>query len=64
MSLSGPLFVFSGLYLTLIVALVVSLLDASSWKGLLVQTARRWGKFLLGLVILGFVVQILTVFTN
>lgn len=58
----GIVFLASGLYLTLLVALVISLLEQGIAKGFLAHTARRWGKFLLGLVVLGVVVEILTLF--
>ncbi len=56
----GFVFVSTALYLTFLVALVVSLLDQSAWDTLLGRTLRRWGKFLLGLAGLAMVVQILT----
>jgi hypothetical protein len=59
----GFFFALSALYLTLVVALVISLLDTGIRSGFLVRTLKRWGKFLLGLVVLGVIVQILTWFT-
>jgi hypothetical protein len=59
----GFYFALSALYLTLVVALVISLLDTGIRSGFLVRTLKRWGKFLLGLVVLGVIVQILTWFT-
>ncbi len=56
----GIVFLFSGIYLTFIVSLVISLLEWSTEKGLARNTLRRWCKFLLGLVILGILVQIFT----
>jgi len=56
----GPVFLAVGLYLTLLVALVVSLLEERGGKRIWAQTLRRWGKFLLGLAILAIIVQILT----
>ncbi|MDK2972820.1 MAG: hypothetical protein PWP23_2575 [Candidatus Sumerlaeota bacterium] len=56
----GIVFLGSAFYLTLAVALVISLLDVGLTNALTVQTLRRWGKFLLGLAILAMVVQILT----
>jgi hypothetical protein len=56
----GFYFLLSALYLTLTVALVISLLDTGIKAGFLVRTLKRWAKFLLGLVILGLVVQIFT----
>ena len=57
----GMLYVGSALWLTLLVAFVVSLLEDGFCASLAKNTARRWGKFLLGLVILAIVVQVLTV---
>jgi hypothetical protein len=59
----GFYFALSALYLTLVVALVISLLDTGLRSGFLTRTLKRWGKFLLGLVVLGVIVQILTWFT-
>ena len=56
----GFVFVFTALYLTFLVALVVSLLDTQLGKSLPARTLRRWGKFLLGLVILAILVQGIT----
>lgn len=56
----GIVFLGSAFYLTLAVALVISLLDTGLTNALTVQTLRRWGKFLLGLAILAITVQILT----
>ncbi|MBX3729369.1 MAG: hypothetical protein KF858_09310 [Candidatus Sumerlaeia bacterium] len=56
----GIVFLGSAIYLTFLVALVISLLDSGFQNALFVQTLRRWGKFLLGLAILAVVVQVLT----
>jgi len=56
----GIPFLAAGLYLTLLVALVVSLLEEGDCKRFWAQTLRRWGKFLLGLAILAIIVEILT----
>jgi len=56
----GLLYIGSGLWLTLLVAFVVSLLELGFCAELWRRTARRWGKFLLGLVILAVVVQALS----
>jgi hypothetical protein len=60
----GWVFLGCGLYLTFLVALVISLLDQGFSKSVWAHTGRRWGKFLLGLVILGIGVQILTWFAQ
>ena len=60
----GWIFIVTGIYLTFLVALVISLLDQGLTRELGVHTGRRWGKFLLGLVVLGIIVQILTVFSG
>jgi len=56
----GWIFLAAALYMTFLVALVVSLLNEGLERSIIRQTLRRWGKFLLGLVILGIIVQILT----
>lgn len=56
----GLLMLGNALYLTFLVSLVVSLLDTECNKRLFKETLRRWCKFLLGLIVLGFVVQIIT----
>lgn len=56
----GILYVGALGYLTLLVAFVVSLLEEGLGGALMRQTLRRWGKFLLGLVILGAIVQALS----
>jgi energy-coupling factor transporter transmembrane protein EcfT len=58
--MTGIPFVVSALYLTLTVAFVVTLLERGYSQRLVWKTLRRWGKFLLLLVILGIVIQILT----
>ncbi len=56
----GALYLSTLGYLTLLVAFVVSLLEEGPGGALLRQTLRRWGKFLLGLVVLGAIVQVLS----
>lgn len=56
----GMLYIGSGLWLTLLVAFVVSVLEDGFCGALVKNTARRWGKFLLGLVILAAIVQVLS----
>ena len=59
--LPGIPFLFTALYMTLVVAFVVTLLEVGyGGKGLWWHTFRRWGKFLLLLIALGILVQILT----
>lgn len=60
---SGLIYIGTAIYLTFLVALVISLLEQGIGKGFWHHTGRRWGKFLLGLVILGITVQILTLFS-
>ncbi len=57
----GFIFICSALYLTLVVSFVFALLQEGYGGKLMRSTVRKWGKFLLGLVALGLVVQILTV---
>lgn len=61
---TGVAFVASAIYLTLAVALAVTLLDTGFDRRFIQHTLRRWGKFLLGLVALGAIVQILTFFAG
>lgn len=56
----GLVFVGSALYLTLVVALVITLLDPRSTGGFIPVCLTRWGKMLGGLAALGVVVQVLT----
>lgn len=56
----GFVFVGTAIYLTFIVALVVSLLDHATRRDVQRKTLRRWSKFLLGLAVLAIVVQIFT----
>lgn len=56
----GWIFLASALYMTFLVALVISLLQEGLESGIFRHTVRRWGKFLLGLAILAIFVQILT----
>ena len=56
----GVLYVSALGYLTLLVAFVVSLLEEGFGSALVRQTMRRWGKFLLGLVIMGAIVEVLS----
>lgn len=56
----GIVFVGSALYLTLVVALVITLLDTRSSGGFIPVTLIRWGKLVGGLAVLGMVVQVLT----
>ncbi len=56
----GILYVSALGYLTLLVAFVVSLLEEGLGSTLVRQTMRRWGKFLLGLALLGAIVQVLS----
>lgn len=56
----GFVFVGTALYLTLVVAVVYTLNERGFSRGFAFQTGRRWGKFLLLLVVLGIVTQILT----
>lgn len=56
----GILYVSALGYLTLLVAFVVSLLEEGLVSALVRQTMRRWGKFLLGLALLGAIVQVLS----
>ena len=56
----GWIFLGSALYLTLVVALVITLLDTRSAGRFIHITVTRWVKMLGGLVVLGLVVQILT----
>lgn len=58
----GLVFVLTAIYLTFVVALVVSLLDHANRRDVQRKTLRRWSKFLLGLAILGIVVQVFTWF--
>ena len=54
-------FLASAMYLSLMVSLVVSLLEYDTGRAIAWHTGRRWGKFLLLLVILGVFVHLLTV---
>lgn len=56
----GMTFILTGLYLTFLVSLVMALLEPEWKQRLPLRIGRKWGKFLLGLVILGVVVQVLT----
>ncbi|MEQ8822123.1 MAG: hypothetical protein RLY93_17945 [Sumerlaeia bacterium] len=58
--MTGPVYILSALYLTLLVSLVISVLEPEWRNKLWKNTLRRWGKFLGGLAILGVIVQILT----
>lgn len=59
--MAGIPFVLSAVYLTLVVSFVVSLLESGVCAATMKQTFRRWGKFLLLLVVLAIVIQLLTV---
>jgi hypothetical protein len=59
--MAGPVFLTSAIYLTLAMSFVVSLLETGFGPGLWKHTFRRWGKFLLLLVILGIVIEVLTI---
>ena len=56
----GLAFVVSALYLLLLVAFVMALLEDNIPGPLWKRTLLKWGNFLLLLVVLGIVVQILT----
>lgn len=58
--MSGWPFLLSLFYLTLAVAFVVTLLREGLGPLTAKGTARRWGKFLLLLVLLGAGIQVLT----
>lgn len=62
MTALGALYLVSALYLTGLVSFTLSLLEEHEGAGLWRATFRRWGKFLLGLVVLGAVVGILSLF--
>lgn len=53
----GPLYLMTLGYLTLVVAVVLSLVEANNLREFSRMTGRRWGKFLLGLVLLGIIIQ-------
>jgi len=53
-------FLSSALYLTLLVSFTISLLASNFDHTLVRQTLRRWGKFLLLLVLLGVVVHLIS----
>jgi hypothetical protein len=57
--MTGPLFVVSALYLSLVVAAMYTLLERDFGPLFWRHTGRRWGKFLLLLVGLAIVVQVL-----
>lgn len=59
--MAGVPFVMSAVYLTLVVSFVISLLESGFCAITLKQTFRRWGKFLLLLVVLAILIQVLTV---
>lgn len=59
--MAGVPFVLSAVYLTLVVSFVISLLESGFCTTTVKQTFRRWGKFLLLLVVLAIVIQVLTV---
>lgn len=56
----GVLYIGSAIYLTLLVAFVVSLLEEGFGPELVAHTLRRWRKFAVGLAVLAGIVQILT----
>jgi len=58
--MTGWPFVLSAFYLTLLVAFTLTLVEHGYGRAILSHTLRRWGKFLLLLVVLGVVVQVLT----
>ena len=58
----GFVFVACALYLTLLVAFTITLLDHPVPRRIGSETLRRWGKLLGGLVVLGIVVQLITIF--
>lgn len=58
---AGLPFLMSAIYGTFIVAFVMTVLELDFSTGTLWHTMRRWGKFLLLLVILAIVIQILSV---
>ncbi len=57
----GTPFLISLIYLTLLVAAVVTVLERGYDQQFVRETVRRWVKFLLLLLALALVVQILTV---
>lgn len=63
MIMPGVVFVGSAIYLTLVVALVITLLDTRASGTFIPVTLKRWGKMVLGLAVLGTIVQILTMMT-
>jgi hypothetical protein len=59
--ITGIVFVGTCVYLSLLVSFVHTLNERGYARGIMFHTARRWGKFLLLLVVLGAIVQILTI---
>ena len=57
---AGWVFILTGLYLTLAVAGVISLLEHDTAADVARNTARRWAKFLGGMAAVMAVVQALT----
>jgi hypothetical protein len=60
MTLSGWLHIGSCLYLGLLVALLLGVLEFDEWRSIWRSTLRRWLKLIGALVIIGIVVQLLS----
>ena len=64
MSLLGILHLFSAVFLSLVVAGVISINENDNPKRMIRETLRRTGKLLTVLVFAGLIVQILTIFSG
>lgn len=57
---AGWIFLGTMLYLSLAVALAISLIEQETVPEILRHTVRRWAKFLAGLLVVGLLTQVLT----
>jgi len=60
MTVGGWLHLGSCLYLGLVVALILGVLEFDEWRGIWRSTLRRWLKLIGALAIIGIVVQLLS----
>lgn len=60
MTAIGLLHIGSCLYLGLVVTLVLGILEFDDWRAVLQSTARRWLKLIGALILIGIVVQLLS----